>query len=257
MPRPTRTHKSKPGSPAKVANRYKLPTRKKRESEKENIILQPSIGNVDDDSSLLSSSSGDMRKTKVISKNDIGRPPLPRKKVTKKIFKKKEKEGDQNKERVSPLQKRFLNLQDTPTIAPGSRTPIRSRRREAATKKKQYVDINSDTDNESSSSEESEDDGDYSAKNEKKIKTQAVSCDKKANKRKIGTPTAIKADKKKQKVKTPSPLHSKKKTTPSGIKKVKSSPSVGLTPIKESISKVWENDDGDWRVQGAIDYNNI
>ena len=251
MPRSSRTIKSKPKSSAAVAKRYKLPTRKQREAEEENTVLQPKNFNMDDGSSLPSSTSGDKRKTKTASKNGIGRPPLPQKKVTKKQICKKrgDKEEGPTKEGESTL-KKLLTKQNSPTIAPGSRTPMRPRRRAAATKKKPYADINSDTDDESSSSDESEDDVDYRAKKEMKIKTKDRSCARKTNKRKMGTPVALDADRKKQKVKTPSPLHP-------ATKMAKSSPSIGLTPIKESVSKVWENDGGDWRVQGAIDYSDI
>lgn len=265
MPRPNRTLRSKVRSSTTTAARFKLPTQKKRESEEESTVLQTRDDNVDDNASSLSPSLGDKRRRKTESRNSIGRPPLPRKKVTKsKSSKKKEaKDEAQENEEVSPLRK-LLGRHNLPAVATGVQSPVRPRRRAAVAGKKKYIDVHSDTDDESSSSDESKDDHAYRTKNEKKIKAKAKPCGRKVNKRKIDTPRTRKTNAKKLKVKTPSPFHSSKRRASSASKEVKNSPSIlstpkgaiiGLTPIKDSVSKVWENRDGDWRVQGAIDYD--
>ena len=214
---------------------------------------------IEDHNSSLSSSSNDDAKRTIASKRGNGRPPLPRGKVTKKTTKKEgyEKEAtDLEDDDISPLKKKKLLGRVTAVIAS---TPGRPRRRAAAGKKKQYTDtIDSATDGETSNSDES----DYGI--DKKSQTRPLVV-RKANKRKKNPPASPKktSNAKKARSKRSSPSTKACTDASLAIKNTSGSPyvlstpkrgTIGLPPIKDSVSKVWKNDGGDWRVSGAIDY---
>lgn len=186
-----------------------------------------------------------------------GRPPLlPKRKATGKTTQKKE--ASDLDDDLSPLKKKNLLGKASNAIAIMTSTSGRPLRRAAAAKKKQYTDADSETDGETSSSDESE----YDTKNNVARRAPIL---RKTNKRKKGTPSSSKISSKSKRArnKTPSPQTKLRTHASPATKKIKGSPyilstpqgaSIGLTPIKDSISKVWKNDGGDWRVSGAIDY---
>lgn len=222
------------------------------------IAMKPRGSNINNKMLPSDSLVDDAKPTAAILKRcKNGRPPLlPKGKATEKTTKKKE--ATDLDDDVSPLKKRNLLGKASTAIAMIASSSGRPHRRAAAAKKKQYTDVDSETGGETSSSDES----DYSIKKTGKGRAPVL---RKANKRKKGSPSGSKkaSKAKKARTKTPSP-QTKLRTNASYVtKKVKGSPyilstpqgvSIGLTPIKDSISKVWKNDGGDWRVSGAIDY---
>jgi hypothetical protein len=263
--RNTRKHEAAKKKPSK---------RIKAEPKEATLVLQPKDGNLDhsEPSSPSSTSEHKIKTTAAIpkNKNKNGRPPLSRKKVScKKAIENDEGKDEEalSDDEASPLKKKKLlsrryTVANAIAIAAAS-TPGRPRRRAAASKKKhQYADLDdSDTDNETSSSNE---ESDYGART--KSQARPIACSK-TNKRKKGTPIPIArkiSNTKKAKTKTLSPsARNVASSSPDKRKKTKSSPSVlstpqgasiGLTPIKDSVDKVWKSDGGDWRVQEAIDY---
>ena len=198
------------------------------------------------------------------SKRSYRRPPLPRGKATKKTSEKEgnEKEAEEFDEEESPLKKRKLLERATSAIAIAASTPGRPRRRAVAGKKKQYTETDSATDDETSS----DDDSDYG--NNKNHKSQSgLPTSGKTNKRKKGAIASRKtSNAKKVKINESSSKATNKFITDASptVKKTRGSPAIlstpqganiGLTPIKDSVSKVWKNDGVDWRVLGAIDYD--
>jgi len=193
------------------------------------------------------------------------RPPLPRGKTAKKRSKKEEEDereatnldGDE-----SPLKQRKLLGRAKAAIAIAASSPGRPRRRAVINNKKQYTEIDSSTDDETSSDDESDYGNDKNDKAER-----ALASSGKTNMRKKGanasrkTSNAKMAKAKKSSsqgttnaLKDASPAAKKTRGSPSILSTPKGA-SIGLTPIKDSVSKVWKNDGVDWRVFGAIDYD--
>ena len=222
------------------------------------LTMKPRDIDFNEEMSPTDSSDEEAKPTDIIilKRDKNGRPPLlPRRKVTK-TTSKKEEATDLDSD-TSPLEKKKLLRKSSAAIAIVASTSGRPLRRAAAAKKKQYAEIDSATDGETSSSDES----DYAITTKSKERSPTV---RKANKRKKGSPSRSKASNaKKARMKTPSPKTKLCIDNSPGTKKLKASPhtmstprgtSIGLTPIKDSIKKVWKNSGGDWRVSGAIDY---
>ena len=249
---------------ARVARKGNAKNRKSKNRKLSNDTRAQAEDNDENvDPSLQSPSIERKVKATAIPKKGNGRPPLPRKKTTKKKDAKKATNGKKDEtiaDDISPLKKKKLLGKATAAIAKAPSIQGRPLRRAAAAKK-QYADTDSATDEETGSSEDS----DY----DKKVTSKVIA--RKVNKRKKNSPSPGKTSSaKKPKMKTPSPQiirRSEKATSASSSgKRLKAlaaammtpqGASIGLTPIKDSISKVWKNDGGDWRVQGAIDYQDF
>lgn len=221
------------------------------------LTMKPRDIKINDEKSPTDSSDKEEKPTDIVilKRDKNGRPPLlPRRKVTKTTTKKEEATGLNSD--TSPLKKKLLGNASA-AIAIVASTSGRPLRRAAAAKKKQYAEVDSATDGETSSSDES----DYAITTKSKEGSPTI---RKATKRKKGSPSCSKASNaKKARMKTPSPKTKLRTDNSPGTKKLKASPrtmstprdaSIGLTPIKDSIKKVWKNSGGDWRVSGAIDY---
>jgi hypothetical protein len=260
-----RTRNPKSRSSASVVAKKKPSRSRKSEPEEENVVLKPRDGNIDNEPSSPLSSPEDKATTRASKQNGNGRPPLPRKRANDKAIE-KESDGDEDEDEesidviFSPLQKKKLLSRASATITTAASTPGRPRRRAAAAAKKHYADIDSATDKGTSSSDES----DYGETSKRRSRAQPIARKNEQHTKKL---TAARKNSK-RKTKTPPPATRKSgKAFPGASltsKITKSSPSVlstprgatiGLTSIQDSVSKVWKSDGGDWRVHGAIDYD--